>query len=213
MVQIKIEPEPEYDLFSKVGSIDLEYGVKGRELEHNLEAAQATFVRSMEMRGLTLARIPGQRNPVWITDEDGRLNAFYAIDWYGERIPKHVPPDGNPLELAHTRETSLEETGGKVEYRVVGIFWGPKTSIEVLKASAQIKDEERLAKNPTSFGPGGIQLPGSPDYPGDDAMRPPQPRTDPRILSALERRQPRDRREPKPSRDQGLIDDDTRRIT
>jgi hypothetical protein len=210
MVQIKIEAEPEYDLLSKVGSIDLEYGVKGRELERNLEAAQATFVRSMELRGLTLANIPGQRNPVWITDDDGRLNAFYAIDWHGERVPKITQADGQVADLPHTRETTLEETGGKVEYRVVGIFWGPKTSIEVLKASAQIRDEERLAKNPTSFGPGGIQLPGSPDYPGDDA--PPPPRTDPRILSALERRQPRDRKESKPSRDRDLIDDDTRRI-
>jgi hypothetical protein len=101
-----------------------------------------------------------------------------------------------------------------VEYRIVGIFWGPKTSIEVLKHTAQIRDEERLAKNPMSFGPGGTQLPGTPDYPRDDT--PPQPRTDPRILKALERRQIRDAGntdpEPEPSRDRQLIDDTTRRI-
>lgn len=211
MVKINIVAEPEYDLISKVGSIDLEYGVRGRELERNLAVAQGTFVRSMEMRGLTLVDIPGQRNPVWITDEDGRLNAFYAIDWHGERAPKHVQPDSTAVDLAHTRETSLEETGGKVEYRCVGIFWGPKTSIEVLKPTAQIRDEERLAKNPMSFGPGGAQLPGTPDYSGNGVRDLPPPPPDPRILKDLERRPARDRTGRR-NRDQDIIDDDTRRI-
>ena len=80
------------------------------------------------------------------------MSAFYAIDWLGDR-PAVIGPDGEPLP--RSRETSLEETLGMVEYRCVGIFWAPDRMVEALKSKQAIVDEERLEKNPLMFGYGG----------------------------------------------------------
>lgn len=208
MPKIRIEAEPEYGLVSKVGSIDLEYGVRGTELERNLLAAQEAFVRSMELRGLTLAKVPiGQVNPQWVMDSRGRLSANYAIDWLGERRQKAITVGGE-VETANKKETSLEETKGMVEYRIVGIFWAPETSIEILRHPGQAKDEERLAKKPTSFGAGGIQLPGTPSYPGEAEINT-DPKPDPRIqrgpiTNGNKRADPEDQRR---------VDDEQRSLT
>ncbi|KKL88873.1 hypothetical protein LCGC14_1920370 [marine sediment metagenome] len=206
MPQIRIEAEPEYNLISKVGSIDLEYGIKGTELERNLQGAQEAFIRSMELRGYTLAKTPG--NPQWVTDSYGRLSANYAIDWTGERRQK-VQTAGGLVETANKKETSLEETGGMVEYRIVGIFYAPEVSIEMLRHPGQAKDEERLAKKPTSFGAGGIQLPGTPSYPGEAEINT-DPKSDPRV----QRGQPipNGNKRPNPE-DQRLIDDGQRSLS
>jgi hypothetical protein len=208
MPQIRIEAEPEYGLVSKVGSIDLEYGVKGTELERNLQGAQEAFIRSMELRGLTLAKVPaGQVNPQWVTDSQGRLSANYAIDWTGERRQK-VQTAGGLVETANKKETSLEETDGMVEYRIVGIFWAPETAIEMLRHPGQARDEERLAKKPTSFGAGGIQLPGTPSYPGEAEIDS-DPKSDPRV-----QRGPITRGNKRPTpEDQRLIDDEQRSLS
>lgn len=152
-MRFQIAAEPEYDLLSKVGSIDFEYGVRGRELELALGKAQDDFVRAMEMQGLTLFKKAGFPNPVWITNEDGEFTAFYAIDWLGERVPKETRAGGT-FEMPHKREMSLEDSHGMVEYRIVGVFWGPKTSIEILKDKKTMEREERLSRNPIQFGPG-----------------------------------------------------------
>lgn len=153
MVKINIGDVPRYDLITKVGSITLEYGVRGPELERELRVAQEKFIRAMELRGLTLFRSSGLANPKWTTNEDGSMTAWYAIDWEGKRKPR-LHTDGTPLP--RKRETSLEESEGEVEYRIVGVFWGPTTSMEILKEKQEIKDEEREAKHPTQFGYGSL---------------------------------------------------------
>ena len=152
MVKIKIEAPPEYDIVSKVGSIDFEYGVRGAELERELRKAQDSFLRAMELQGLTLYRMPGFNNPVWITSEDGEFVSWYAIDWEGKRIKKELK-SGGFVEMTHNLETSLEDSAGMVEYRIVGVFWGPMRSIEILKSKDEIKAEEREARHPVIFGP------------------------------------------------------------
>lgn len=151
---IRVQESPKYDMVHKVGSIDLEYGVKGRELELELRKAQDTFIRAMELHGLTLVRAAGLTNPVWVADEEEKLVATYAIDWEGSR-PQKTMTAGGEVELPTTRETSLEESRGMVEYRIIGIFWGPKTTLEVLRDKQLIKDEERAERAPITFGPGG----------------------------------------------------------
>ena len=200
-MQLHIAPELKYNLVSKVGSIDLEYGVRGTELEKELRSAQETFIRSMELRGYTLAKVPD--NPQWVTDGEGRLSASYAIDWTGERRQK-AQTVGGEIETANKKETSLEETHGMVEYRIVAVFWAPEVSVEMLKNKVQIRDEERLARNPMSFGRGGNQLPGGPNYPGEtDIDRP-----DPRVLKGPKT----DGRRPDPE-DQRRIDDEQRSLS
>ena len=151
-MEFKIAPNKDYGLCHKVGSIDLEYGVKGPELERELRKAQDTFVRSMELQGMVLYKHSGLDNPVWTTNEDGSPLAVYAIDWEGTRN-KRVGADGNPLPAL--RATSLEETDGMVEYRIVGIFWSPKRSMEILRSRLDILNEERQSRHPTVFGVGG----------------------------------------------------------
>ena len=138
-----------WDVVTKVGSITREYGVGGRELEKDLRDAQETFVRVMETRGMRLYTQPGLHNPVWTTNEDGSPMAVYAMDWEGKRKPK-LGPDGEPLP--HDRETSLEDSEGEVEYRIVGVFWAPRMRIEILKGKDDILAEERAKRNPKQFG-------------------------------------------------------------
>lgn len=153
-MKIKIVAEPEYDLVTKVGSINFEYGVRGRELELELRKAQGMFVRAMELQGLGLVRnIP--QNPRWVTGADGELSAFYALDWEGKRKRTEIRSGGLISDLPTPRERSLEDSRGEVEYRIVGVFWGAGTTMEVLRDKARIKSEERYAKRPVTYGHGG----------------------------------------------------------
>jgi len=156
MPTIKSKPGLEYALIQKVGSITLEYGMSGSTLEKELKAARASFLHSMELRGMTLYSKPGFRNPAWVTNEDGSPMAIYAIDWEGKRKPR-LGPDGLPLP--RVRETSLEESEGEVEYRIVGVFWAPKVPMEVPVARDDIRQAERAARNPMVFGPSRLPLP------------------------------------------------------
>ena len=153
-VQIKVAPPTEHDLIHKVGSINLEYGVRGSELEKELRDAQDIFLRQMELRGLTLYHLAGFNNPVWVTSEDGEFTAFYALDWEGKRTKKELRGD-HIEEVTHTLETSLEDTEGEVEYRIIGVFWSPRASIEILKPKDEIRAEERAARHPVHFGQAG----------------------------------------------------------
>ncbi len=145
-VTVKIDPTPKYGIISKVGSLTLEHGVKGRERELLLAKAKEQFVRSMEQQGMGLVSIPGKENPQWVSSEDGELTAWYAIDWLGER-PKRMASDGEPLPTK--REESLEDSQGEVEYRCVGIFYAPMVAVPMV---SDVRGQELAAKNQTQFG-------------------------------------------------------------
>lgn len=138
-----------YALAPLIGSIDLEHGVRGPELEKILRTSQEQFVREMELRGNVLYRAPGFQNPKWVTSGDGTPLAYFDLDWTGERQKIEVGPDGQPLP--RKRATSLDAAQGWVEYRIVGIFWCPKLRVEILKSKYDIYAAEHRAKNPVSF--------------------------------------------------------------
>lgn len=152
MPTVRVQEDPKYGLTHQVGSITLEHGVKGEELERELNSAREEFIRAMAARGMILYDMPG--NPKWIVEPTGEYAAWYAIDWEGKRSRKEVRTGGNVVELPKVREGSLEDSEGEVEYRIVGIFWTPERSIEILVHKQQIKDEERAAKSPMIFGQG-----------------------------------------------------------
>ncbi|KKL23225.1 hypothetical protein LCGC14_2427560, partial [marine sediment metagenome] len=70
-VTVKVDPEPKFGVISKVGSITLEHGIQGRELELTLDRAREQFVLSMEQQDMGLVSIPGKENPQWVSGEDG----------------------------------------------------------------------------------------------------------------------------------------------
>ena len=164
MPQVKIQEDVQYGLTHKVGSIELDYGVRGEELKRELSQAGDKFVRDMELRGLTLYRPPGgylavpqtdgstkiMSNPYWIENPDGEYANWYAIDWLNER-PRKEQRTGGEYNVARDRETSLEDSQGMLEYRIIGIFWAPERSIEMLTSIAERKEREQAAKNPHSY--------------------------------------------------------------
>ena len=173
MVLVKSQQELKHNLVSKVGSIQLDHDCKGRLLEQELARATGEFVRWMELRGWTLANVPGVKNPQWVTDGHGQMAAYYAIDWEGNRtgtkeaqrrMADRTGGDQYPTRDEHRgvlptkRETTLEETDGMVEYRCVGVFWAPELVIETLGSVYERKERERKAKNPVVFGPRGTPL-------------------------------------------------------
>ena len=173
MVLVKTPQEIKHSLVSKVGSIQLPHDMKGRLLELELDKAREEFVHWMELRGWTLASVPGRQNPQWVTDGDNKMS-FYAIDWEGDRtgtkraqepMEHRTGEDRYPTRDAHRgtlptkRETTLDETDGMVEYRCVGVFWAPELMIEVLTSAYDRKEQERKDRNPTLFGPSGLPLP------------------------------------------------------
>jgi len=159
MTTIRVKENPKYQLIHKVGSITLEYGVKGSELERELRLAQEDFVRAMELRGMILYRRVGFNNPVWVM-QDGEPLAFYAIDWDGKRkTGRKLGPDGLPLPKE--REYSLEDSEGEVEYRVIGIFYAPERAIEIMVDVQDILDKEKIDRNPIQFGYGKLPNTGA----------------------------------------------------
>jgi hypothetical protein len=152
MPTFKVQEDPTYGLVTKVGSIQLEYGVREEELQRELVKSMGMFIRAMEQQGMMLYEDPRLDNPQWAATADGEMSAFYAIDWLDDR-PANLGPDGEPLP--RTRESSLEDTLGMVEYRCVGVFWAPDQMVEALKSKQAIVDEERLERNPLLFGYGG----------------------------------------------------------
>ena len=144
-----IEPGPTYALAPLIGSIDVEYGVRGAELEKTLSDTRERFVRAMELRGNILYRHPKLPNPRWVTTEDGMPMAYFDIDWAEERQKVPIGPDGE--SLPRKRAMSLDESKGWVEYRIVGVFWCPKTKVEILKSKYDRYAAERKALNPVQF--------------------------------------------------------------
>jgi hypothetical protein len=170
----RVKEDSSYGLTHKTGTIAFDAGVRGPELERELRLAGEKFVKDMENRGLTLYQPQGgylqgqdgQRmtNPAWVKYEgtEDQAAAFYAIDWEGKRKKEQVMVSGNDpavsgemIDLPTTRETSLEETEGEVEYRIVGIFWARKGATEVVTDRQQRLAAERAARHPVVFGPTG----------------------------------------------------------
>ena len=149
MAQVNVEPDLTYALAPLVGSIDVEYGVRGAELEKTLNDTREQFVRAMELRGNVLYRHPKLQNPRWVTSGDGIPLAYFDIDWAEERQKVPIGPDGGPMP--RKRATSLDEAKGWVEYRIVGIFWCPKMQVEILKSKYDRYAAEKKALNPVSF--------------------------------------------------------------
>ena len=149
------------DIVTKVASISLPFELQGRLLEIEIEEATRKFVRAMELRGWTLYKHPQMpQNPQWVTDGKGRMAPYLAIDWEGKypstKRAQAVGAMHGPQDAQHkgpvptTREESLEDTDGEVEYRCVGVFIAPQAVLETL---LPIKSQEEAAKHRSVFGP------------------------------------------------------------
>ena len=171
---VRVKEAPEYGLTHKTGTISFDIGVRGPELERELRLAGEKFIKDMENRGLRLYNPPGgylpgqdgskMSNPSWVkyAGGDNHPAAFYAIDWEGKRPKEQVRVTGNDPDVKETwidlptkRETSLEETDGEVEYRIVGIFWVKASAVPVVTDRQVRLAAERAARNPKVFGPEG----------------------------------------------------------
>ena len=146
-ITIKSKPDPKYGVAALVGSIDLDYDMEGSLLEEELSHWRLRFLNDMDKRGYSLVEgVPN--NPKWVSFKDGQPKAYYAVDWEGKR-PARLGPDGE--SLPRLRETSLEETGGMVEYRIVGVFYTPEKTSEILTTKTAIREAERASRNPLQF--------------------------------------------------------------
>jgi len=173
-MDIKISDGPgEAEIITKVGSITRPAEMQGRLLEIELDQVLTDFVHYMDLAGLTLWRgdLQGMRNPDWVrwTPQDcrpgaivGEAKAWFAMDFDNTNLPIYMNDDGTPrldehgqtITLPRTRERSLEDSGGMVEYRCVGAFWANPMLTEIEVDRDEILANERRARNPTVFGPG-----------------------------------------------------------
>lgn len=140
----------------KEAAFPVEYGVKGPELLRMLRGATEKFIHAMELQGLTLIPLP-EGNPLVVTNADGTPRATFSMT--------HDLDKTQPDELLDAKTggsgpdtmrvpSSLEDSRGMVDYRIVGVFWAPQVSIEIAKTREQIRDEEKQARNPTTWGSG-----------------------------------------------------------
>ncbi len=174
---IRVKEDASYGLTHKTGTISFDSGVRGPELERELRLAGEKFVKDMENRGMALYHPPGgylpgqdgrkMTNPSWVqyAEAENQAAAFYAIDWEGKRPKERVRVTGNDpsvketwIDLPTRRETSLEETDGEVEYRIVGIFWVKATAVPVVTDRQTRLATERAARHPVVFGPEGNKV-------------------------------------------------------
>ena len=174
LMAVRVKEDASYGLTHKTGTISFDVGVRGPELERELRLAGEKFIHDMEARGMALYHPPGgylpgqdgskMSNPSWVkyADAPDHPAAFYAIDWESKRKKERVRVTGNDpdvkeewIDLPTRRETSLEETEGEVEYRIVGIFWVKATAVPVVTDRQVRLAAERAARNPKVFGPEG----------------------------------------------------------
>jgi hypothetical protein len=150
-------------IVERKAGMPVEYGVKGAELMRVLRAGMERFIRAMELQGLTLIPLP-DGNPLCVTHKDGTPYATYSVTKSLEQaMPDQlidVQTDGQgPTTQKEPR--SLDDSGGFVDYRFVGVFWAPQVSIEIAVARDKLLANERAAKNPTKWG-GGSSVPNRP---------------------------------------------------
>ena len=161
-MKVRVEEDPKYGLVHKVGTLTLDFGVRGSELERELLTSMEKFIKAMELRGLMLYKPPGGKinlpdhgvvsNPFWVENPDGEKAAFYAIDWEGKHPAKQSRvTTGELIDLPREKATTLEASFGEVEYRVIGLFWAPEKTVEILTSVQERKDAEKASRNPVSF--------------------------------------------------------------
>jgi hypothetical protein len=145
----------------------VEYGVHGRELVQILRENVEKFIHDMELQGLTLInplRDPATGkligNPQVVTDERGNLLPTYS---HRVTLEKGLTVDeeqdlksGGPVTPSQKAPTNLEESQGWVDYRIVGVFWAPQVSVEILTSYEEQAEKERLEREPLIWGPGDI---------------------------------------------------------
>lgn len=152
---IRVQEDPRYGVVARVGAFTTEYGVRGSELERLIRRMTERFIRAMEARGYRLVNFPG--NPAVVTNPDGSPMASYALDWEAstaelERVREGASPnDEEQGPVPRKMPSSLEESKGMVEYRIVGVFWAPERKIEIVTTLDAIREAERKARNPVQF--------------------------------------------------------------
>ncbi len=141
---------------SREAALPIEYGVTGTELMQKLRQGAEKFIRAMELQGLTLIPLP-EGNPLCVTNDDGTLRATFSMTQDLEKTSPDQMLDtqtgGKGPETLKV-PSSLEDSLGMVDYRMVGVFWAPQVSIEIAKSLDQIHAEEKAAKNPSTWGSG-----------------------------------------------------------
>jgi|FLYL01.1.fsa_nt_gi hypothetical protein len=139
-------------IVAREAAFPVEYGVRGSELRKKLIEATEKFIHAMELQGLTLIPLP-DGNPKVVTYEDGRPYATYSIT---HDLTKQQPDELLDLQGKGVptlkQPMSLEDSRGYVDYRIVGVFWAPQVTIEILKKREQIIEEERAARHPRTWG-------------------------------------------------------------
>ena len=160
---VAVQSDLPHMMVTRRAAFPVEYGVKGRELRAKLRWAAEEFIKAMELQGLTLIPLP-EGNPQVVTNEQGVPYGTYSIT---DDLTKTAPDElvdaktqgqGTPTLK---QPMNLDDSHGKVDYQIVGVFWAPQVSIEILKDRQQILDEENAAKNPTRWG-GGSSTPNQP---------------------------------------------------
>lgn len=172
---IAMQKDVEYMVVERVGAFAVEYGVKGRELAIELHKNAEEFIRAMELQGLTL--ITGLKdprtgqplgNPQVVTDKQGVPYATFSVhnDLDRNALPDEIvdAKTGGQGTPTQKEPRSLDDSGGLVDYRIIGVFWAPKVSIEIATAREDRLAKERAAKNPTTWG-GGSSTPNRPSLP------------------------------------------------
>ncbi len=141
---------------SREAALPVEFGVTGSELMRKLRQGAEKFIRAMELQGLTLIPLP-HGNPLCVTNEDGTPRATFSMTHDLEKTAPDQLLDaesGGKGPDTLKVPSSLEDSKGMVDYRMVGVFWAPQVSIEIAKTREQIRAEEKASRNPSTWGSG-----------------------------------------------------------
>lgn len=155
-------------IVTRTGGMPLEYGVKGQELMRRLKEGMRLFIRAMELQGLTLMPLP-QGNPLCLTHENGVPYASYSVSKsLMEALPDELL-DNTPNSKGEVgrgpatqlQPKNLDDSGGLVDYRFVGVFWAPQVSMEIAVERDKLLAKEKSARNPRTWG-SGKSIPNTP---------------------------------------------------
>jgi hypothetical protein len=153
---IAMQQDVEKMVVTREAALPVEYGVKGKELMDALKKGARLFIRAMELQGLDLIPLP-DGNPQVVTNADGTPYGTYSITRdLGRAAPDELIDAQTNGEGRETlkQPMSLNDSYGMVDYRIVGVFWAPKVSVEIAVRRDKILAAEKAAKNPTTWGYG-----------------------------------------------------------
>ena len=148
---------------SREAALPIEYGVKGTELMQKIRQGAEKFIRAMELQGLTLIPLP-EGNPLCVTNEDGSPHGTFSMTHDLEKTSPDELLDiksGGKGPETLTVPSSLEDSKGMVDYRMIGVFWAPQISIEIVRSLDEIHAKEKASRNPSTWG-SGKSVPTSP---------------------------------------------------